>query len=56
MAADRLAEQGQQLHLHQYLDSPEVEVQAEAEVQALARTTRKMVLFYDFSVHESLLH
>jgi hypothetical protein len=50
MAADRLAEQGQQLHLHQHLDS------AEAEVQALARTTRKMVLFYDFLVHKSLLH
>jgi hypothetical protein len=43
-------EQGQQLQLHQHLDSAEAEVQAEASsgpVAALARTQKKMVLFYD---------
>jgi len=56
MATDRLSEQGQQLHLHQYLDSAEVEVQVEAEVQALARTTRKMVLYYCFMIFQFTNH
>ena len=56
MVADRLAEQGQQLHLPQYLDSAEVKVQAEAEVQALARTTRKMVLYYCFMIFQFMNH
>lgn len=55
MAAESAEEQGRQLQLHhQHLDSAEAEVQAVASPAlgvALARTTKKMVLF-----HESLLH